>query len=55
MNQTQYGVFNGYLDGKTRRILAIACLGKKLVFHTEICEYFVYLISKICLFHRVKE
>ena len=25
---------------KTKRIFAIACLGKKLVFHTEICNYF---------------
>ena len=44
-----------YLECKTKRIFAIACLGKKLVFHTEICEYFEYLISKIVLFHRVKE
>ena len=44
-----------YLECKTKRIFAVACLGKKLVFHTEICEYFEYLISKICLFHRVKE
>ena len=44
-----------YLECKTKRIFALACLGKKLVFHTEICEYFEYLISKICLFHRVKE
>ena len=44
-----------YLECKTKRIVAIACLGKNLVFHTEICEYFEYLISKIGLFHRVKE
>ena len=25
-----------YLERKTKRIFAIACLGKKLVFHTEI-------------------
>ena len=55
MNQTRYGVFHGYLDGKTKRIFAIACLGKKLVLQSEICEYFEYLISKIGLFHRVKE
>ena len=55
MNQTRYGVFHGYLDGKTKRIVAIACLGKKLVLQSEICEYFEYLISKIGLFHRVKE
>ena len=44
-----------YLECKTKRIFAIACLGKKLVFHTEICEYFEYLISTKGLFHRVKE
>ena len=44
-----------YLESRTKRIFAIACLGKKLVFHTEICEYFECLISKIGLFHRVKE
>ena len=54
-NQTRYGVFHVYLEFRTKRIFAIACLGKKLVFHTEICEYFEYLISKIGLFHRVKE
>ena len=25
-----------YLESKTKRIFAVACLGKKLVFHTEI-------------------
>ena len=54
-NQTGYGVYHGQVESKTKRIFAIACLGKKLVFHTEICEYFEYLISKIGLFHRVKE
>ena len=54
-NQTGYGVYHGQVEFKTKRIFAIACLGKKLVFHTETCEYFEYLISKIGLFHRVKE
>ena len=54
-NQTGYGVYHGQVESKTKRILAIACLGKRLVFHTEICEYFEYLISKIDLFHRFKE
>ena len=54
-NQTRYGVSHVYLESRTKRIFAIACLGKKLVFHTEICEYFEYLISKIGLFHRVKK
>ena len=39
-NQTGYGVYHGYLDCKTKRIFGIACLAKKLVFHTEICNYF---------------
>ena len=55
MNQTRYAVFHVYLDGKTKRIFAIACLGKKLVLQSKIYEYFEYLISKIGLFHRVKE
>ena len=33
-NQIRYGEFHGHLESKTKRILAIACLGKKLVFHT---------------------
>ena len=44
-----------YLESRTKRIFAIACLRKKLVLQSEICEYFEYLISKIGLFHRVKE
>ena len=44
-----------YVKSRTKRIFAIACLGKKLSFYTEIFEYFEYLISKIGLFHRVKE
>ena len=36
MNQTGYGVYHGCLDSKTERISAIACLGKKLVFHTKV-------------------
>ena len=54
-NQTRRGVYHGYLDCKTKRIFAIVCLGKKLVFHTEICELRKKRISKIGLFHRVKE
>ena len=34
-NQTQYGVSHVYLECKTKRIFGIACLGKKLAFHTE--------------------
>ena len=39
-NQTRYGVSPGYVESKTKRIFAIASLGKKLVFHTEMCNYF---------------
>ena len=44
-----------YVDYKTKEIFGIACLGKKLVSHTEICEFRKYRILKIGLFHRVKE
>ena len=54
MNQTGHGVYHGYLDCKTKRIFAIACAGKKLVFRTE-CEFREYRILKIGLFHRVKD
>ena len=37
MNKTGYGVYHGCLESNTERIFAIACLGKKLVFRTEIC------------------
>ena len=55
MNQIGYGVYHGYLDCKTKRIFAIACAGKKLVFPTEICEFREYRILKIGLFRRVKD
>ena len=54
-NQTGYGVYHGYLECKTKRIFAIACLGKKLAFHTEIFKYFEYLISKIGLDRQIEE
>ena len=38
-----------------KRIFAIACLGKKLDFHTGICEFRDQRISKIGLFRRVKD
>ena len=37
-NQTGYGVYCGYLERKTEKVFAIACLGKKLAFHREICD-----------------
>ena len=54
-NQTRYGVSPGYIKSKTKTIFATACLGKKLVFHTEICDIREKGILKIGLFHRVKE
>ena len=44
-----------YVECNAKRISAIAFLGKKLEFYTEICVYFKYLISKCSLFHPVKE
>ena len=44
-----------YLECKAKRIFGIACLGKKLVFHTEISTYTLILFSKILKFYRVKE
>ena len=37
-NQTRYVLSPVYIVSKTKRIFAKACLGIKLVFHTEICE-----------------
>ena len=54
-NQSGYGVYQGYLEYETKRILAINCLEKKLTFHTEICDYFQCLVFKYIIFHRVKE
>ena len=54
-DQTGYGVSHVYLECKTERIFAIACLGKKLVFHTESCEFREWRILKIVLFYRVKK
>ena len=38
-----------------KKIFGITCLGKKLVFHTEIREFSEQRILNIGLFHRVKE
>ena len=40
---------------QNKNIFVIACLEKNFVFHTEICDYFQYLIFKYSTFHRVKE
>ena len=39
LDETWYGVTPVYVESETARIFAIACLGKKLVFHMEICEF----------------
>ena len=44
-----------YLECKAKRVFGIACLGKKLVFHTEILTFSLILFSKIWKFYRVKE
>ena len=54
-NQTRYGLSHVYLESKTKRIFAIACLGKKLVFQSEIQTYSLILFSKIQKFYRIKE
>ena len=54
-NQTWYGVSPGQVYSETKRIFGIACLGKKLAIHTEICDYFEYIILKYSIIDRVKE
>ena len=54
-NHTRYGVFHVYLESKIERIFAIACLGKKFVFQSEIQTYSLILFSKIQKFCRIKE
>ena len=39
MNQSGYGVSHVYLEYNAKEIFAIALLGKKLGFHTEIGEF----------------
>ena len=55
VNQTWYGVSPGYVECKTKRIFAIAFLGKKLVFHTELFEFLEKGILKIGLFYRIEK
>ena len=38
LNQTRYRVSHVYLESKTERVSAIACLEKKLVFRTSISD-----------------
>ena len=55
LNQTRYRVSHVYLDYKTKGIFAKGCPGKKLVFHTEIYDFFEYIISKYSIFYHVKK
>ena len=41
-----------YLECNAKEISAKSFLGKKLGFHTEVCDYFQYLIFKYSIFHR---
>ena len=40
LNQTRYRVSHVYPECKTKRVLAMASVGKKLVFRTENCAYY---------------
>ena len=44
-----------YIESTTKRIFAIACLGKKLVFHKELFEFLEKGILNIGLFYRIKK
>ena len=56
LNQTRYRVSHVYLERKTKRIFALACVGRKLAFQTEICLLLFQIINfKKGLFRRVKE
>ena len=48
-------MFSVYIEFNTKGIFAVACLGKKLVFQTEICDLFTSVIFKYSFFDRVKE
>ena len=39
LNQTRCRVSPGYIECRTKGIFFIACIGKKLVYHTKICDY----------------
>ena len=52
MNQTGNGVYHGQVESKTKRILAIACLGKKFVFQSEISTY--SLIIRLFYFQKYR-
>ena len=55
IHQTLYRVSSVYLQCSTKGNFAIACLAKKLVFHTEICKFREKRSLTIRFFQRVKE
>ena len=46
VDQPRYIVSPLYLESKAKRVFAIACLRKTLVFHTEFCYYFRIILNK---------
>ena len=55
-NQTELGMdYHHCSQSAKKKKFGIFCLGKKGIFHTEICEFRDSRILKIGLFHRVKE
>ena len=46
-NPARYGVSRVYLESRTKRVFAIACLEKKFVFQSEISSNSLILFSKI--------
>ena len=40
VNQTCHGVYQGYTESRRKRFSGTACLGKELIFHSEIRYYF---------------
>ena len=49
-SQTRLGVSPVWLECKTKRVIGIACLGNRLLFHTELFEFLEKGILKIGLF-----
>ena len=51
-NQTGYGVYHRQVESKTKKILVMACLGKKLVLQSEISSY--SLIIRLFYFQNIE-
>ena len=48
-------VSHGYLECKIKRFFAAGCLGKKLAFQTEVCDFFENYTFKCSFFHWVNK